>query len=371
MHPGTKDAPLAHHIIASANFDEIKEPDRDQTATRKALAELKMLVQRYPDSPYTQAGDNRIRLAEDMLAASEMNVGRYYLKRNNHVAAINRFKTVVTEYQTTRRSRRRCIASARPTWRSASSPEAQTAAAVLGHNFPNSEWYKHAYALLKSGGLSPQVSQGSWLTNAMKALTPGAAAEAGSRPAADSPRSPGQPSARGHAGADRVPSDVPTASTHRQAAAGLRPEQPAVAARTSADGAGILGLRGGSLAAHESCELRPTRPVGKLTEARSEGRARAPRRARSRTTTTLYYRARRARDLAMPTTTRCASAMRPSRRAFPSLCAPDSPSQARRRHARGGIRQGAPRRADAVARQRLRRRGRGRLHRPRAPLPGS
>ena len=101
LHPGTKDAALAHHIIASANFDEIRDPARDQTATRKALAELKTLVQRYPDSPYTKQAVNRIRLAEDLLAAAEMNVGRYYQKRNNFVAAINRYKTVVTEYQTT------------------------------------------------------------------------------------------------------------------------------------------------------------------------------------------------------------------------------------------------------------------------------
>src|SRR5882672_1362472 len=78
LHPGTKDAALAHHIIASANFDDIKDPARDQTATRKALAELKTLVQRYPDSPYTRQAGNRIRIAEDTLAASEMSVGRYY-----------------------------------------------------------------------------------------------------------------------------------------------------------------------------------------------------------------------------------------------------------------------------------------------------
>ena len=64
VHPGTKEAPLAHHIIASANFDEIRDPSRDQTATRKALAELKILRQRYPDSPYGRQADNRIRIAE-------------------------------------------------------------------------------------------------------------------------------------------------------------------------------------------------------------------------------------------------------------------------------------------------------------------
>src|SRR5262249_33714647 len=92
LHPGTKDAALAHHIVASAHFDEIKDPGRDQTSTRKALAELKVLRSRYPDSPYSKQAENRIRLAEDTLAAAEMTVGRYYQERNNPVAAINRYK---------------------------------------------------------------------------------------------------------------------------------------------------------------------------------------------------------------------------------------------------------------------------------------
>ena len=101
MHPGTKDAPFAHHIIASAYFDEMKKPNRDQSSTRKAIKELKKLRSLYPDSKYAAMAENRLRLAEDTLAASEMEVGRYYLKRNNYVGAINRFKTVVSKYQTT------------------------------------------------------------------------------------------------------------------------------------------------------------------------------------------------------------------------------------------------------------------------------
>jgi outer membrane protein assembly factor BamD len=77
MHPGTKDAPLAHHIIASSYFDEMKTANRDQTATRKALEQLKILQSRYPDSTYAREANNRIRLAEDNLAASEMEVGRW------------------------------------------------------------------------------------------------------------------------------------------------------------------------------------------------------------------------------------------------------------------------------------------------------
>jgi outer membrane protein assembly factor BamD len=173
LHPGTKDAALAHHIIASAHFDEIRDPARDQTATRKALTELKVLRSRYPNSPYSKQAENRIRLAEDTLAAAEMSVGRYYEERNNPVAAINRYKTVITDYQTTAHVEEALYRLVETNMSLGIVTEAQACAAVLGHNYPNSEWYKHAYALLKSGGLSPQLNSGSWISNTLKVLVPG------------------------------------------------------------------------------------------------------------------------------------------------------------------------------------------------------
>ncbi len=168
MHPGTKEAALAHHIIASAYFDEMKGPNRDQTSTKKALEELRTLRTRYPDSPYAKDADNRIRVAESNLAAAEMEVGMYYLKNNNHIAAINRFKTVVTEYQTTPQVEEALMRLVEGYMALGIKQEAQTAAAVLGHNFPNSKWYKQAYALLASDGLAPREDGGSWLTKAWK-----------------------------------------------------------------------------------------------------------------------------------------------------------------------------------------------------------
>jgi outer membrane protein assembly factor BamD len=170
MHPGTKDAPLAHHIIASAYFDDIKTPNRDQAPTRKALEQLKILKQRYPDSQYAQNADNRIRIAEDNLAASEMEVGRYYLQKKNHVAAINRFKTVVSDYQTTRHVEEALYRLTACYLTLGIKNEAQTAAAVLGHNFPNSKWYKDAYAMLQSDGLTPSADSDSWMSKAWKAV---------------------------------------------------------------------------------------------------------------------------------------------------------------------------------------------------------
>jgi len=170
MHPGTKDAPFAHHIIASAYFDDIRTSNRDQQATRKALEQLKILKTRYPDSSYAQKADNRIRIAEDTLAAQEMEIGRYYLKRKNYIGAINRFKTVVSDYQTTAHVEEALMRLTECYMALGVKEEAQTAAAVLGHNFPQSKWYKDAYTLLASDGLAPREDNDSWISKAWKSL---------------------------------------------------------------------------------------------------------------------------------------------------------------------------------------------------------
>ncbi len=175
LHPGTKEAPLAHHIIASSYFDQIKDPARDQSSTRKALKALRTLQTRYPDSSYAAKAENRIRLAEDVLAAAEMNVGRYYLKKRNYLAAINRFKTVVVKFQTTKHVEEALMRLTEGYMALGIRNEAQAVAAVLGHNFPNSSWYKDAYSLLASNGLSPRNTSGSWISRswrkAVKTLT--------------------------------------------------------------------------------------------------------------------------------------------------------------------------------------------------------
>ncbi len=195
MHPGTKEAPLAHHIIAQSYFDEMKQPNRDQDSTRKALAQFKTLKTRYPDSSYAQNSDNQIRLCEDTLAAQEMEVGRYYLDKGNHIAAINRFKTVVTDYQTTAHVEEALYRLAASYLALGIAPEAQNAAAVLGHNFPNSQWYKDSYALLQKQGLMPQVSQGSWMTNVLQGPGAPPAKPAPAKPVPAAPAAPDWPAA--------------------------------------------------------------------------------------------------------------------------------------------------------------------------------
>jgi outer membrane protein assembly factor BamD len=102
MHAGTEDAALAHHVVGMSYFSQMSDASRDQTATRKAMEEFRTLIRLYPNSTYAQEDDNRLRIAEDNLAAAEMTVGRYYLKRDNYLAAINRFRTVISEFQTTK-----------------------------------------------------------------------------------------------------------------------------------------------------------------------------------------------------------------------------------------------------------------------------
>jgi outer membrane protein assembly factor BamD len=171
LHSGTKEAALAQYIIASAHYDEIRGPDRDQGETRKALEALKTLRARYPDSTYAKDAENRIRVCEDTLAAAEMDKGRYYMKnRSTLSAAVARFKVVVTDYPTTAHVEEALYRLTEGYMALGIKPEAQNAAAVLGHNFPESKWYKDAYQLLASDGLGPREQEGSWLSKAWKSL---------------------------------------------------------------------------------------------------------------------------------------------------------------------------------------------------------
>ncbi len=168
MHPGTKEAALAQHIITSCYFDRINDPKRDQTDTKKALTELETLIRRYPDSQYVETAKRRLKLSRDVLAGAEMDVARYYQKQGNFLAAVNRYKSVVTDYQSTAHVEEALMRLTECYLSLGIVNEAQTAAAVLGHNFPESKWYKESYALLKGGGLEPHEDSGSWISRTWK-----------------------------------------------------------------------------------------------------------------------------------------------------------------------------------------------------------
>jgi len=171
VHPGTKDAAQAQDIIATSYFDRISTPTRDQGETKKAIAEMETLVRRYPDSEYAAETKKKIKLAKDTLAAAEMSVGRYWQKKGNYLAAVNRFKTVVTDYQETAHVEEALMRLTECYMALGIVTEAQTAAAILGHNFPDSPWYKDAYALLQSGGAAPVEDSGSWLSKSWRKVT--------------------------------------------------------------------------------------------------------------------------------------------------------------------------------------------------------
>lgn len=168
LHPGTQESDLAQNIIGMSYYDQILDPKRDQTYARRALSAYDTLLQRYPNSRYAPEAENRVRILRDLLAASEMTVGRYYLRKNNFLAAINRFRTVVTNYQHTPQVEEALMRLTEAYMALGIVNEAQTAAAVLGHNFPDSRWYKHAYSLLGKRGLEPQEHEGSWITRTWK-----------------------------------------------------------------------------------------------------------------------------------------------------------------------------------------------------------
>jgi outer membrane protein assembly factor BamD len=168
LHPGTQESDLAQNIIGMSYYDRVLDPKRDQTNARKALVAYDTLLQRYPDSRYAADARNRTRILRDLLAASEMTVGRWYLRHNNYLAAINRFRTVVTDYQTTEQVEEALMRLTEAYMALGIVNEAQTAAAVLGHNFPDGKWYSHAYALLGKSGLQPQEHEGSWITQTWK-----------------------------------------------------------------------------------------------------------------------------------------------------------------------------------------------------------
>lgn len=167
LHPGTKEAAFAQYYLAMSYFDQMNDPSRDQSMSIKAKTELETLIRRYPDTKYTQQARNRILIVNDTLAAAEMHRGRYYMERKNFAGAINRFRTVVTDYQTTAQIEEALHRLVESYMALGVVAEAQNAAAVLGHNYPDSKWYRDSFALLQSRGLSPQTSSGSWLTRTL------------------------------------------------------------------------------------------------------------------------------------------------------------------------------------------------------------
>ena len=162
-YPSDEDSAYAQYIIALSYYDQIEDVGRDQQVTAKALEAFKTLMVNYPNSEYVKAAELKFDLAFDHLAGKEMEVGRYYLKRQQFPAAINRFRIVVEEYQTSSYTAEALHRLVEAYLSMGLVEEAQSAGAILGHNYQASAWYQRTYSILRNENLSPVAKGTGWL----------------------------------------------------------------------------------------------------------------------------------------------------------------------------------------------------------------
>jgi len=154
FYPADDDAPYAQYLIALSFYDQIDDVSRDQGVTFQALQALRTTVERYPDSEYASSALLKFDLALDHLAGKEMEIGRYYLKRGHYTAAINRFRIVVEDFQTTTHTPEALHRLVESYLSLGIVADAQTAGAILGYNFQGSDWYKDSHVLLTGQGIA-------------------------------------------------------------------------------------------------------------------------------------------------------------------------------------------------------------------------
>lgn len=172
-YPAEEDAAYAKYLLALSYYDQIDEVGRDQGLTYQALQALRAVIEEYPDSDYARSSILKFDLAFDHLAAKEMEIGRYYLKRKHYTAAINRFRVVVENFQTTSHTAEALHRLVESYLSLGLTDEAQTAGAILGHNFRSTEWYQDTYRLLTSKGLEPKARGDSWLAKVYRQVIRG------------------------------------------------------------------------------------------------------------------------------------------------------------------------------------------------------
>lgn len=173
FYPDDDDAAYAQYLLALSYYDQIDEIGRDQGLTFQALQSLREVIERYPDSEYAKAAILKFDLAFDHLAAKEMEIGRFYLKRDNFTAAINRFRVVVEDFQTTSHTPEALHRLVEAYLSLGLADEAQTAGAILGYNYQSTEWYEDSYKLLTGQGLEPRLSGNNWLSQIYRQMIKG------------------------------------------------------------------------------------------------------------------------------------------------------------------------------------------------------
>lgn len=163
LHPGSRNAAYAYYLRALSYFEQISDVRRDQTNSERSLKTLEDLVRRYPNSRFSKDARRKIDVVRDHMAGAEMDRGRYYLRRGQYVAAINRFHTVVKTYQTSSQAPEALHRLVEAYVALGVRAEAEKAAAVLGYNFPASEWYAESYELVKGVKIrAPEKKRSFW-----------------------------------------------------------------------------------------------------------------------------------------------------------------------------------------------------------------
>ncbi len=173
LYPDDEDAAYAQYLLALSFYDQIDLVGRDQGLTFQALRALRDVIERYPDTEYARSSELKFELAFDHLAAKEMEIGRFYLKQRQYPAAINRFRVVVEDFQTTTHTPEALLRLVEAYIGLGLNDEAQTAGAILGHNFQASPFYDDAFRLLTGQGLAPDAAGEGWLRDIFRQTVQG------------------------------------------------------------------------------------------------------------------------------------------------------------------------------------------------------
>ncbi len=173
FYPANEDAAYAQYLLALSYYDQVDEIGRDQGVTLEALQSLRTVIERYPDSGYARSSSLKFDLAFNHLAAKEMEIGRYYLARGHHTAAVNRFRVVVEQFQTTTHTAEALYRLIEAYISLGLTDEAQTAGAILGYNYRSTPWYNDGFQLLTGQGLRAEVADDGWLRRIYRQMVRG------------------------------------------------------------------------------------------------------------------------------------------------------------------------------------------------------
>jgi len=173
LNPAGQGAPYAYYLISASYFDQIMDVGRDQKTTHLAKDALRDVVRRYPETDYARDATVKLDMVYDQLAGKEMEIGRWYLRRNQHLSALNRFRTVVTEYDSTSHAPEALHRLVETYLSLGLQQEALAAGSVLGYNYPESRWYRDTYRLLGNEGLDPEAASEAQRRTWLQRLIPG------------------------------------------------------------------------------------------------------------------------------------------------------------------------------------------------------